>query len=502
MAVIGLGCRFPGGPDAESFWKLLERGGDGIREVPRDRWDIDAYYDPDPDAPGKMYTRCGGFLDQVDQFDPSFFGISPREAVSMDPQQRLLLEAVWQALEDAGIAVSELAGSKTGVFVGISEIDYGQQAHRDLDDLDVYAGLGVGQSFAAGRLSYVFGLQGPSQVVNTACSSSLVSVHQACQTLRASECDLALAGGVHLMFSPATYVFLSRAKALSADGRCKAFDASADGFSRGEGCGLVVLKRQSDAERDGDRILALIRGGAVNHDGASSGLTVPNGPAQERVIEDALVQAGLQPCDVDYLEAHGTGTSLGDPIEIQAAAKVFSEVRPQDRPLLIGSVKTNIGHLEAAAGIAGLIKVVLAMQHGIIPKHLHFHQPNPHIPWDKLPVKVPCETTAWDASGKSRFAGVSSFGMSGTNAHVVLEGPPALKIPSPPSPIASECSHHVLPLSGKREEALAELAGRYATWLAEHPDQCLADVCFTAGVGRSHLTAAGGTGGAVGRGSG
>ncbi len=430
-----------------------------------------------------MSTRYGGFLRQVDGFDSELFGIAPRDAVRMDPQHRLLLEVGWEALERAGIAGRGLVGSKTGVFIGISSFDYAQLTGGDLDQMDLYAGIGGGLAYAAGRLSYVFGLQGPSQAIDTTCSSSLVSVHQACQSLRSRECDLALAGGVNLILTPATYVFLSRAKALAPDGRCKAFDAAADGFSRAEGCGLVVLKRLRDARRDGDRVLAVIRGSAVNHDGPAGGLTVPYGPAQQRVIRAALQQAGCKSWEVSYLEAHGTGTALGDPIEVQAAAAVLGHGRSPEQPLLIGSVKTNIGHLEAAAGIAGLIKVVLAIQHGVIPRQLHFTQPNPRIPWDQLPIRVASEAVPWPR--RRRLAGVSAFGFSGTNAHVLLEGPPASD--SLPAPKRPERAHHLLVLSARRDDALRELAGRYLGWLEEHPQANLADVCFTAGVGRSHL---------------
>ena len=352
IAVIGLACRVPGASDSDAFWRLLDQGVDAIGEIPADRFDVEDYYDPDPDAPGKITTRWGGFLDQIGAaFDPQFFGIAPREAVSMDPQQRLLLEVSWEALEHAALAPARLRGSRTGVFVGISSFDYAQLlASQDEATIDAYLGTGVAHSASVGRVSYVLGLEGPNLAIDTACSSSLVAVHQACQSLLAGESDLALAGGVNVILTPTATISLSKARMLAPDGRCKTFDATADGFARGEGCGIVVLKRLADATRDGDRILAVIRGSAVNQDGASSGLTVPNGPAQTRVIRGALEQAGIAPGEVDYLEAHGTGTSLGDPIEVQAAAAALGTGRPADRPLLLGSVKTNIGHLEAAAG--------------------------------------------------------------------------------------------------------------------------------------------------------
>ncbi|MDF5730187.1 MAG: polyketide synthase, partial [Rhizonema sp. PD38] len=320
IAIIGDGCRFPGGAnDPETFWKILQDGVDAIAEIPHDRWNIDTYYDPNPDTKGKMYTRSGGFLEQVDQFDPQFFGISPREAVSMDPQQRLLLEVSWEALERAGIAPNSLVGSKTGVFVGIGQNDYAQlQMNGDPTSISAYDGTGNGFCFASGRLSYVLGLQGPNIAIDTACSSSLVAVHQACQSLRTGECDLALAGGVHLILSPQVTIFLSRTQALSPDGRCQTFDAAANGFARGEGCGVLVLKRLSDAVASRDNILGLIRGSAVNHDGRSSGFTVPNGSAQQAVIRSSLANAKVEPASINYVEVHGTGTSLGDPIEVRA----------------------------------------------------------------------------------------------------------------------------------------------------------------------------------------
>ena len=361
IAIIGAGLRFPGGAnDLENFWRLLRDGIDTVTEVPADRWDIEAFYDPDPDAPGKMSTRWGSFLDDVDKFDADFFGISPREAVTMDPQQRLLMTVAWEALENAGQSPQRLMGSSTGVFVGIAGTDYLQmQLQRSsYEEIDAYLASGSCHSVAAGRLSYFLGLQGPSIAVDTACSSSLVAVHLACQSLRSGECNLALAGGVNLILSPEMVINFSKARMMAADGRCKVFDAAADGYVRGEGGGIVVLKRLSDAEKDGDRILAVIRGSAVNQDGRSNGLTAPNGPAQQAVIRQALSNAEVKPAEVDFVETHGTGTALGDPIEVQALAAALGEGRGQDRPLTIASIKTNIGHLESAAGVAGLMKVV------------------------------------------------------------------------------------------------------------------------------------------------
>jgi acyl transferase domain-containing protein len=485
IAVVGLGCRFPGGADdPESFWRLLAGGVDAVREVPPDRWDVDAWYDPDPNTPGKTYTRYGAFLEQVDRFDPALFGIAPREAVSLDPQQRLLLEVAWEALENAGVAPAGLAGSSTGVFVGICSSDYcSLLLDCNPETIDPWLGTGVAHSVAAGRISYVLGLQGPSLAIDTACSSSLVAVHAACQSLRGGECGLALAGGVNVILRPEIVVNFCKSRMLAPDGRCKVFDAAADGFVRGEGCGVVVLERLYEAQANGHRILAVIRGSAVNQDGHSSGLTAPNGPSQEAVIRQALGAAGLKPADIRYVEAHGTGTSLGDPIEVQALGAALGEGRPADQPLLIGSVKTNIGHLEGASGIAGLLKVMLSLQHGEIPAHLHFNEPSPCIPWNELPVAVPRQPIPWPATQGRRIAGVSSFGFSGTNAHVIVEQAP------PPAPVnaGDERSLHLLALSARDDQALQELAGRWVGYLEQAPPETLADLCFTANAGRSHF---------------
>ena len=484
VAVVGLGCRFPGGAgDPEAYWRLLRDGVDAVTEVPAERWDIEAYYDANPDAAGRMYTRHGAFVVDVDRFDPGFFGISPREARSLDPQQRLLLEVAWEALEHAGQAPDRLAGSDTGVFVGIGTNDYAHLQARAgaIDDVDPYFATGTSHSVAAGRLSYVLGLRGPSVAVDTACSSSLVAVHLACQSLRAAECRLALAAGANLVLWPDLTVNFCRARLLSPGGRCRTFAAAADGYVRGEGVGVVVLKRLSDAVADGDRILAVLRGSAVNQDGRTSGLTVPNGPAQTALIRQALAAARIDAARVSYVEAHGTGTALGDPIETRALGAALG-VRPAGGRVAIGSVKTNIGHLEAAAGIAGLIKVVLALQHGELPAHLHHDTPSPHIDWDELPLEVVTRRRPWVDTAAPRIAGVSAFGFSGTNAHVIVEAAPA---DSPAAP--DERPAYVLPLSAKSPAALRELAARYARHLAETPGQDLADVCFTAATGRSHF---------------
>ena len=485
VAIIGLGCRFPGGGDnPEAFWKLLHDGVDAAIEVPKDRWDINAYYDVNPDASGKMYSRHASFLKQVDEFEPQFFGIAPREAVMMDPQQRLLLEVCWESIEYAGLSPAKLRGSQTGVFLGVMTQDYSQLISNSLSIIDIHSGTGNAISTAAGRLAYFLGIHGPTLTVDTACSSSLVATHLACQSLRLKECDIALACGVNLMLTPYMSVVESRARMLSPDGRCKTFDATADGMGRGEGCGVIMLKRLSDAIADGDRVLALIRGSAVNQDGPSSGLTVPNSRAQKKLIDRALKSGVIDPNQVDYVEAHGTGTSLGDPIEVEALAAVYGKNRSQKQPLIISSVKTNIGHLEGAAGIAGLIKVVLALQHQEIPPHLHFKQPNPQIPWDELPVAVPVERIPWLKGSKQRLAGVSSFGFSGTNAHVILEEAPVLEEISATQPKGPA---HLLTLSAKSEIALKELVSRYHKHLTTHPELGLEDICFTTNSGRSHF---------------
>lgn len=486
IAIVGMGLRFPGGArDAGSFARLLWSGTDAIGGIPADRWSLESLYDADPDAPGKMISRHGGFIEDVDKFDAAFFGISPREAASMDPQQRLVLEVGWEAFEDAGRAPDSLAGSRTGVYLGIGNSDYGRALLAQRDLIDPYFTSGSALSVAAGRLSYLLGLQGPSLAVDTACSASLVALHLACQGLRLSECDMALAGGVNLILSPELNINFSKSRMMAADGRCKTFDAAADGYVRGEGCGLVVLRRLGDAIADGDRILAVVRGSAVNQDGRSGGLTAPNGPAQEAVIRAALEAAGVEPTSIGYLEAHGTGTPLGDPIEVGAIGAVLGAGRDRAHPLPIGSVKTNCGHLETAAGIAGVIKVVLALQRREIPPHLHFRSGNPHIDWDRLPVTVPTAVMPWEAIGGRRLAGVSSFGFSGTNAHVILEEAPAELRTRSTAP--RETKPAVVPLSAQTPEVLRRVAGRYAAFLARHPEACLADLSRTTTRGRAEL---------------
>ncbi|MBD2727329.1 acyltransferase domain-containing protein [Nostoc sp. FACHB-892] len=486
IAIIGTGCRFPGGVEnPEAFWRLLRDGVDAITEVPADRWDLEKYYNPEPDMPGKVCTREGGFLTGVDTFNPEFFGISAREAVSIDPQQRLLLEVSWEALENANQVPEHLHNTATGTFIGIYLNDYSKvmSSLGDVSQIDAFSAIGNSLSVAAGRLSYFLGLKGPSMAVDSSCSSSLVSVHLACQSLRLKECNLALAGGVGLNLVPDTSIALSRTRMLNPDGRCKTFDAAANGFVKGEGCGLVVLKRLSDALADGDKVLALIRGSAVNHNGRSSSLISPNGLSQQAVIRQALENGGVEPAQVDYVEVQGTSTCVGEPIEVAALEAVYGKNRPQDKPLVIGSVKTNIGHLEPASGIASLIKVVLALQHGEIPAHLHFKQPNPHINWNELPLKVPAQRMPWQITEKRRLAGVSAFGFSGTNAHVVLEEAPVSK----PVERTVERPLHLLTLSAKTDEALVQLAQRYEKHFANNPDLAVGDICFSANTGRSHF---------------
>ena len=485
IAVVGMACRLPGGADTpERLWAILRDGVDAVTEVPAGRWDADAFYDPDPDAPGKMYSKAGAFLTgEVDAFDAAFFGIAPREAAAMDPQQRLLLEVAWEALERAGYAAEGARPPQTGVFAGISTSDYSQllTRHGGYADISTYSGTGNAMSIAAGRIAYLLGIHGPTLSLDTACSSSLVAIHLACQSLRSRESDLALAGGVNLMLAPEPTICLARMRALAVRGRCRTFDASADGFVRGEGCAMVVLKRASDAVRDRDRILALIRGSAVNHDGRSGGLTAPNGPAQEAVIRGALASARVLPREVGCVEAHGTGTPLGDPIEVNALRAVLEEGR--ERTFFLGSAKTNFGHLEAAAGVLGLMKVILSMQHGTVPKLLHQSHRNPYVDWATLPAILPSETTPWDSNGAPRIAGVSAFGISGTNAHVIVEEAPPLQPPEPAG--RPERPRHLLALSALTETAVVQLAARFAEHVASGAD-ALADICFSANTGRPH----------------
>ena len=491
IAVVGMACRFPGGPDLSAFRELLEAGAEAISEAPPGRPDLRGRNASDP-APIR-----GGFIDGIDEFDAEFFRIAPVEARLLDPQQRLLLETSWRALEDAGIAPDTLRGSRTGVYAGVFTSDYRDLMVEAAAMDSAYAATGVSASTAVGRVAFALGLEGPAIAVDTACSSSLVALHQAASALRRDEADLALAGGVNAILSVNQMAAFGDAGMLAPDARCKTFDARADGYVRGEGCGMVVLRRLAEAQSAGDRILAFIRGSAVNQDGASAGLTVPNGRAQERVIHAALKQAGIAPSGVDYLEAHGTGTALGDPIEVEAAGAVYGEGRAAERPLLIGSVKTNIGHLEAAAGIAGVIKVVLALRRGTIPRQLHFETPNPRLDWSSLPVRVAAHATPWpEDRERPPRAGVSSFGFSGTNAHLVVEGwrdTPARPVPLPEKVAGAPGLRRtrMLPLSSRTPAALQTLAKRYAQWLSRQGGEvsfaCLSDLAWTAATGRNHF---------------
>ncbi|MET0411361.1 MAG: type I polyketide synthase, partial [Polyangiaceae bacterium] len=486
IAIVGIGCRLPGDVSTpEEFWNLLQRGVDTTGGVPANRWDAEELYDADPDAPGKAYVKRGAFLDDIEGFDSEFFGISPREALGMDPQQRLLLECSWEALEDAGIPPESLRGSATGVWVGLCAEDYARRILHsdDRTAIDAYSTLGNTRSIAAGRISYVLDLRGPSVQLDTACSSSLVAIHQAVQSLRSGESNLALVGGVNVMSAPESTIALCKLRALAPDGRCKTFDASADGYGRGEGCGIVVLKRLDDARAAGDRIYAVVRGSAVNHDGRSNGLTAPNGLAQEAIVRAALASAALEPTDIDYVEAHGTGTPLGDPIEVIALSRVYGENRDPSKPLYLGAVKSNLGHLEGAAGIAGLIKVALCLSHAQIAPHLHFKEPNAKIPWHRLPVRVASEAVDWPRTARPRVAAVSSFGLSGTNAHTLLEeAPPAEEIGSTTTRAAE-----LIVLSARTSEALAFAAQRLHDHIAQTPGQSLTALAHSLATTRSAL---------------
>lgn len=483
IAIIGMACRFPGGAnDPETYFEQLLSGQDAIREVPSDRWDIDAFYDPNPEAPGKMYSRCGGFLDEIDRFDARFFNISPREANELDPQQRLLLELAWETLEDAGYPVNKIADSRAAVFIGICTNDYTRLGDHDVRTVNAYTATGNSYSVAAGRISFFLGATGPSIAIDTACSSSLVALHLACQSLSAGESRLAMVGGVNMLLAPAATVACSSARMLSRAGRCKTFDASADGYVRGEGGGMLLLKPLSAALADHDRVLAVVRGSAVNQSGRVSSLTVPNGIAQSAVIRAALAAAGVTASALDYLEAHGTGTALGDPIEGRALGAVFAN-RSNEHPLWVGSVKANIGHLEAAAGIAGVIKVVQALRQGKLPPQLHIKQINPHIHLQELGLAISTQVMPWP-EGASRMAGVSSFGFSGTNAHVILEEAPTddtVRL------LEDNRALHLLPLGAHSEQALVLLASRYRRLLTGPQAASLPEICHGAATGRTHL---------------
>lgn len=485
IAVVGMACRAPSVKNPEELWQLIRAGRDAITDIPKTRWDAQDYYDPRPGTPGKAYTLRGGFVEHADKFDAGFFGISAREAEGMDPQQRLLLEVAWEALEHAGIPPSSLVASASGVFVGVTSSDYGLlQACSDIEgDGNPYFNTGTPLNACAGRISYVLGLQGPCMAVDTACSSSLTAIHLACTSLRAKDCDLALTGGVNLTLSPLLNVTLSAAGMMSADGKCKTFSEDANGYVRGEGCGIVVLKRLSDAVANNDNIIGVIRATGVNQDGASSGFTVPNGQAQQKLIRQTLLKSGLQPHEIDYVEAHGTGTPLGDPIEAQSLGAVLGQAEKRDRPLLVGSIKSNIGHLESAAGVMGLIKLLKALEHRELPPTLHIQTPSSRIPWHELNLRPVSELQPWHSHGTLRRAGLSAFGASGSNAHLIIE-----EATAPVETVMSDRDGQlsILALSAKSKDGLAQTVNAYSRFLGE-TQASLNSLCLSSNRHRDHF---------------